>query len=278
MRKCLPELGEEACPYCTAHPSRADPSVWNDLPSRKDGGLFFSPVPSSHPDHYETFLEMKARKRTGRLDKIVPDDCFKDLEFGRCDQEDCFYVYRSAIDRVRHLMLCHKATRKETNFDGSFICKFKLPNGETCGFKGKTQHYLNRHKDDENHKIRVHKKKTNQPETPKERKKAQKQAKKKAKKQVRKKKKPNEFLDNLISEDEEQGEGEQPDEPKKVVAQKKQAKTSKKKPANTLEEMENILQEEEEEESDYSDELGEEEQLGSSDEEIGEEDFVEEDL
>ena len=33
-----------------------------------------------------------------------------------------------------------------------------------------------------------------------------KQAKKKAIKQVRKKKKPNEFLDNLISEDEEQGE------------------------------------------------------------------------
>ena len=141
-------------------------------------------------------------------------------------------------------------------------------------FKGKTQHYLNKHKDDENHKIRVHKKKSNQPETPKERKKAQKQAKKKAKKQVRKKKKPNEFLDNLISEDEEQGEDKQPDEP---VAQNKQAKTRKKKPANTLEEMENILQEEEE--SDFSaDELGEEEELGSSDEEIGEEDFVEEEL
>ena len=262
----MAERGEEACQYCRDHPSRADPSVWKDLPSRKDGGLFFSPVPSSHPGHYETFLEMKARKRAGRLEKIVPDDCFSDLEFWRCEIEDCFYVYRSAIDRVRHLMQIHKATKKDTNFDGSFTCKFKLPNGELCGFKGKTQHYLKKHKDEEKHKIRIHKK-SNEPETPKERKKAQKQA-KKAKKQVRKKKKQNEFLDDLSIEDEEQGE----DEPEKMVAQKKQAKTKKKKPASTLEEMENLLQEEE---SDFSDdELGEEEELGSSDEE----DFSEEEF
>ena len=124
------------------------------------------------------------------------------------------------------MMLCHRATRKETNFDGSFVCKFKLPNGELCGFKGKTQHYLSKHKDEEKHKIRVNKK-SNEPAMPKERKKAQKQA--------------------------------------------------KKKPENILEEMENIL---EEEESDfYEDELGEEEELRSSDEDAGEEeDFIEEEL
>ena len=206
MRKCLPALGEKPCPHCTANPSRADPSVWKDLPSREDGGLFFSPVPSSsHPEHYHTFLEMKAMKREGRLMKIVPDGCFSDLEFGRCDIEGCFYVFRYAIDRVRHLMLCHGATRKETNTIG-FICKFKLPSGELCGFKAATQHYLNVHKSEEGHKMRVHSKKKQQPDqgNKKAKKRVQKkQAKNKNNvKQTRKKKnKPEEFLDNLSSEE-----------------------------------------------------------------------------
>ena len=124
--------------------------------------------------------------------------------------------------------------------------------------------------------MRVHQK-SNEPATPKEKKKAEKQAKKKAKKEVKKKKKQNEFLDNLISDYEEEGQDKQPDEPKRMVVQKKQVRAGKKKPRDILEEMENILQEEEE--SDFSaDELGEEEELGSSDEEIGEEDFVEEEL
>ena len=237
-------------------------------------------MPSTHPDHYETFLEMMKRKRTGQLEKIVPDDCFSDLEFGRCEIEDCFYVYRSAIDRVRHLMLCHKATRKETNFDGSFVCKFKLPNGELCGFKGKTQHYLNKHKDEENHKIRVHKKKSNQPETPKE-KKAQKKAQRKAQKQakqkkLKKKKKPVEFLDELINDNEELGEEneQQPGNPMKKVAQQIQAETRNKKLPETLAELDEML---DEEESDFSeDELGEEEELGTTDEELSEEDIGEE--
>ena len=125
--------------------------------------------------------------------------------------------------------------------------------------------------------MRVHQK-SNEPATPKEKKKAEKQAKKKAKKEVKKKKKQNEFLDNLISDYEEEGQDKQPDEPKRMVVQKKSARAGKKKPKGILEEMENILPEEEE--SDFSeDELGEEEELGSSDEDAGEEeDFIEEEL
>ena len=60
----------------------------------------------------------------------------------------------------------------------------------------------------------------------------------------------------------------------KKVAQQDQAKTRNKKLPETLEELDEIL---DEEESDFSeDELGEEEELGTSDEELGEEDFGEE--
>ena len=113
---------------------------------------------------------------------------------------------------------------------------------------------------------------------PKRRRRQKSKPRRRQKKEVKKKKKQNEFLDNLISDYEEEGQDKQPDEPKRMVVQKKQVRAGKKKPKDILEEMENILPEEEE--SDFSeDELGEEEELGSSDEDAGEEeDFIEEEL
>ena len=56
IRKCSPREKPQ-CKYCRENPARASPSFWKDLPSKKDGGLFFDVQPDpSNPGHNKTYL------------------------------------------------------------------------------------------------------------------------------------------------------------------------------------------------------------------------------
>lgn len=126
--------------------------MWADLPPRSSGALFYSPVvDEKNPDHYKTFLQFVTNKKAGQLNQIVPDGCFT-LEFGRCQQKDCLYVFRSQADKARHLLLIHKAAKADSYPDG-FSCKFVKQNGETCQHSEPSRYKLTKHKNAEGHKI-----------------------------------------------------------------------------------------------------------------------------
>ena len=150
----MPGLGEKPCKDCLDNPATGSSNLWFGLPSKDDGGLFFSPVQDNdNPGHFKTFLQLMREKDVGTLEKIIPDGCFGDLDFGRCKVPGCLYVFFSDIDRVRHLLLLHKASKSELHPDG-FQCKHKLPSGELCQFRAATKHYVNKHKEAEGHIVR----------------------------------------------------------------------------------------------------------------------------
>ena len=127
--------------------------MWAGLPKRSQGGLFFSPVrDENHLGHYKTYLQHVTMQRSGKLEPIVPDSCFEDLEFGRCKEADCMYVFRSQVDKARHLLLIHKAAKSNAFPDG-FTCRFQIPGGNTCKHKEVTRYKLNKHKIAVGHKV-----------------------------------------------------------------------------------------------------------------------------
>ena len=58
IRKCNPRERPQ-CKYCRENPPRASPSFWKDLPSKKNGGLFFDvQADPSNPGHNKTYMTM----------------------------------------------------------------------------------------------------------------------------------------------------------------------------------------------------------------------------
>ena len=77
-RKCSAYKQEKVCKPCKANPIRLSNLVLDDLPSRNDGGLFYSNKPDeTNPGHYMTFLQHCAQKS-----KVVPDEDIPGVE--RC--------------------------------------------------------------------------------------------------------------------------------------------------------------------------------------------------
>ena len=73
FRKCHSKLDGKVCSYCKKNPTRASDSFWNDLPSRKRGGLFFGVQPDpENPDHNLTYLQLIQTKNL----QIKPDSEF----------------------------------------------------------------------------------------------------------------------------------------------------------------------------------------------------------
>ena len=66
-------------------------------------------------------------------------------------------MFKSDADVARHYGILHEKFGREANPFG-VVCKFVTESGVVCGKKFATQYYLNKHKSEEEHFSRVHKK------------------------------------------------------------------------------------------------------------------------
>ena len=78
FRKCHPK--EKNCNYCMENPRRGSSQLWNCLPKKSSGGLFFYCEPDKdNPGHYRTLLDLL---KDGAGIKINPDGMFNG--YNRC--------------------------------------------------------------------------------------------------------------------------------------------------------------------------------------------------
>ena len=66
-------------------------------------------------------------------------------------------MFKSEADVSRHYGFVHEKFGQDANPFGG-VCKFVNKLGEICSKKFTTAHFLNKHKNQEGHKSRVHKK------------------------------------------------------------------------------------------------------------------------
>ena len=145
FRKCHPKDANK-CKYCKENPPRGSKELWETLPKKSSGGLFYDVEEDPlFPGHYTTLLQDV--KNVYDI-KIKPDNMFKnDEKFQRSEEKNCFCTFKSDEDGRRHMRLAHDSKFKSK----ANVCKW-LINGTPCGESFETPWRLQQHKTDKGHK------------------------------------------------------------------------------------------------------------------------------
>ena len=138
FRKCSPNEAN-SCKYCRDNPPQSSQELWDTIPNKTSGGLFYDVRDDEElPGHFSTLLQDISKVNI----KIEPDNKFKnDEKFQRCKELNCFCSFKSDEDGRRHMRLAHDAKFNPLKN----VCKF-LINGVPCGESFETYWKLQQHK------------------------------------------------------------------------------------------------------------------------------------